>query len=368
MAALPPATSTASRSLACGAHSCDEFTQLREVVVGDASYAQIPTQPDLSMWTSQYSALTWEEMATVRTGTLPKRIIEETNADLELLVTTLRDLGIVVDRPKVIDHAREFATPDWDSDGFYSYCPRDITLIIGSTIIETPSPTRARYFELNGLKDIFQRCMTEGSAWISAPKPLLLDELFGVDPQGLPVLGELEPAFDAANVLRLGRDLFYLISCSGNELGRQWLENVLRAQGDTYRVHPLRGLYDHTHIDTTISVLRPGLVLLNPARITEATVPDLFRGWDIIWCPAAVDTPPASAHPLGSAWLGMNLLMINPQLAIVDAAQRELISRLHHHGIEVLPHTLRHSRVLGGGFHCVTLDLIRDGEPISYFG
>lgn len=368
MTAIPPAASTADRSLVGhGAHSCDEFTQLREVVVGDPSNARIPTRGDVSMWTSQYSELTWEEMATVRTGALPKRIIEETDADLEALVATLRDLGVVVHRPAIIDHAQEFATPDWCSDGFYSYCPRDITLIIDSTIIETPSPTRARYFELNGLKDVFQRCMTQGSAWISAPKPRLLDQLFGVGPQGLPVLGELEPAFDAANVLRLGRDLLYLVSCSGNELGRQWLENVLRAQGDTYRVHPLRGLYDHTHIDTTISVLRPGLVVLNPARISEATVPDLFRGWDIIWCPTAIDTSPTAAHPLGSAWLGMNLLMINPQLAIVDAAQHELIRQLQRHGIEVLPHTLRHSRVLGGGFHCATLDLVRDGEPISYF-
>lgn len=349
-----------------GAHSCDEFTQLREVVVGDSSNARIPTRRDVSMWTSQYSELTWEEMATIRTGALPARITEETDADLEALVATLQGLGMVVHRPVVLDHAQEFATPDWRSDGFYSYCPRDVTLIIDSTIIETPSPTRARYFELNGLKDIFQRCMTQGSAWISAPKPRLLDQLFGVDPRGLPVLGELEPAFDAANVLRLGRDLLYLVSCSGNELGRLWLENVLRAQGNTYRVHPLRGLYDHTHIDTTISVLRPGLVVLNPARISEATVPELFRSWDIIWCPTAIDTPPA-AHPLGSAWLGMNLLMINPRLAIVDAAQQELIRQLQQHGIEVLPHTLRHSRVLGGGFHCATLDLVRDGEPISYF-
>lgn len=33
------------------------------------------------------------------------------------------------------------------------------------------------------------------------------------------MLGETEPVFDAANVLRAGRDLYYLVSGSGNELG-----------------------------------------------------------------------------------------------------------------------------------------------------
>jgi glycine amidinotransferase len=43
----------------------------------------------------------------------------------------------------------------------------------------------------------------------------------------------------------------------------------------------------------------------------------------------------------------------------VDAAQTKLIQTLESHGLTVIPHTLRHSRTLGGGFHCVTLDLVR---------
>jgi glycine amidinotransferase len=45
---------------------------------------------------------------------------------------------------------------------------------------------------------------------------------------------------------------------------------------------------------------------------------------------------------------------------IVDAAQTDLIGTLERHKFTVIPMTLRHSRTLGGGFHCVTLDLIRD--------
>ena len=37
------------------------------------------------------------------------------------------------------------------------------------------------------------------------------------------------------------------------------------------------------------------------------------------------------------------------------------------YGIDSIPLELRHARTLGGGFHCVTLDLHRDGYLKSYF-
>lgn len=42
---------------------------------------------------------------------------------------------------------------------------------------------------------------------IAAPAPELRDEMFPLDASGRPFLGEAEPAFEAANVLRSGRDL-----------------------------------------------------------------------------------------------------------------------------------------------------------------
>ena len=65
---------------------------------------------------------------------------------------------------------------------------------------------------------------------------MLLDSLFEVDPDK-PTPRNDEPAFDAANVLRLGRDLIYLVSSTGNELGGDWLKTIL---GREYRVHFLK--------------------------------------------------------------------------------------------------------------------------------
>ncbi|MGB3444330.1 MAG: amino acid--tRNA ligase-related protein [Actinophytocola sp.] len=338
--------------------STDEFSLLAEVIVGTAVGARIPVL-DRSAWLNLYPDLTAAELAGIATGAFPARVLAEAEEDLDALAEILRGLGATVHRPAPVAHEANFATPHWRSRGFYSYCPRDLALVVGSTIIAAPSPMRARMFELAGLRALFQERMLAGSAWIAAPAPQLLDELYLLDDTGRPVLGETEPVFDAANVLRCGRDLFYLVSGSGNELGYRWLQTTLSALGD-YRVHPIRGVYPHTHIDSTISLIRPGLVLLNPARITDpAMLPDPLRSWEHLWCPPMATAPVATASPLSSEWIGMNLLMVRPDLAIVDAAQHDLIAALNRRGVEVVPHTLRHARVLGGGFHCVTLDIRR---------
>ncbi|ETR69422.1 MAG: hypothetical protein OMM_09609, partial [Candidatus Magnetoglobus multicellularis str. Araruama] len=68
-----------------------------------------------------------------------------------------------------------------------------------------------------------------------------------------------------------------------------------------------------------------------------------------------------------SKWIGLNLLMITPELAVVDENQLPMIKLLNKHGIETLPLRMRHARTMGGGFHCVTLDVRRRGKLENYF-
>ncbi len=348
-------------------NSWDEFTQLREIIVGDVSHARLPAQTDISAWLACFPRLSAEQARAVQVGQFPDQVIKETQEDLAELVETLCGLGVTVHQPPAVDHRLEFASPEWSSDGYLSYCPRDVTLVVGNAIIETSSPMRARYFETFNLRPLFQRYLDRGAHWLSMPKPRLADELFGLDDDGLPVLGEAEPAFDAANVLRIGKDLLYQVSRSGNEAGLRWLESTLRLLGDL-RIHPLRDVYGYTHIDTTIVLLRPGLVMLNPERIPQDRVPAVFKGWDILWCPPLELRTPAVVPNISSPWIAMNLLMINPELAIADADQPGLLKALQTQGIEVIPRRLRHAQVFGGGFHCVTLDIVRDGGPEGYLG
>jgi len=63
----------------------------------------------------------------------------------------------------------------------------------------------------------------------------------------------------------------------------------------------------------------------------------------------------------------MNLFSINPNLVVVDRDQTALTKLLEERGLDVIPLKLRHSKMLGGGFHCVTLDLRRRGTLQRYF-
>jgi arginine deiminase len=70
---------------------------------------------------------------------------------------------------------------------------------------------------------------------------------------------------------------------------------------------------------------------------------------------------------IGSDWIDMNAFSINPNLVVVDRNQPSLIKLLEKEGLDVIPLRLRHSKMLGGGPHCVTLDIRRNGKLERYF-
>lgn len=343
--------------------SWNEWDPLEVVVIGTASGAQVPDM-DRSLSAINYANL--PGIKEVPLGPYSVQVIEEANEDLDTLCVELRKLSVEVLRPRTPRTHERFGNSLWESRGYYGFCPRDSVLIHGSSIIETPMPLRSRYFENQIYHDIFMKAFKSGAKWISAPKPLLADESFDVEDvcRDKLTLRNIEPCFDAANVLRCGYDLFYLVSNSGNELGAQWLQSVL---GTEYKVHVLKDIYSYMHIDSTLSFIRPGLVLLNPERIQHDRIPDALKSWDHIWCPEPVDIGYFGSYKHASPWIGMNLLMVNPTLAIVEENQCALIKVLEQNHVDVLPLRMRHARTLGGAFHCVSLDLKRKGSLERYF-
>jgi len=343
--------------------SCNEWDPLEEVVVGNPLRARYPTA-DRSTQITEFPDRALEE---IPQGPFPQRVIEETDEDLHAFVAVLEGLGVTVKRPDTWPHEAKFSTVHWESGGYYNYCPRDILLVIGDHIIETPNVIRSRAQETFSYRQMMVEYLRSGAKWYAAPKPMLLDSLFEVD-LSKPTPRNDEPAFDAANILRLGRDLLYLVSGTGNELGGQWLQTIL---GDDFRVHFLKDVYYGSHIDSTFVALRPGLVLCNPGRINENTLPEIFKQWEVIYSPPMENTDAFDAEYLsrsiGSKWIDMNLFSINPNLVVVDKDQTALIKLLEKQGIDVIPLKLRHAKMLGGGFHCITLDIRRTGTLQRYF-
>jgi N-dimethylarginine dimethylaminohydrolase len=158
---------------------------------------------------------------------------------------------------------------------------------------------------------------------------------------------------EAANVCRLNDAWLVLESAGCNAPALAWL----REQFPSVKIESCN-FYAGVHIDSTIVPIREGLVLLNGTRVNDANCPKVFENWDKIY----VDDVVAQGfyeYPYASKWVGMNMLAVNPDTVIMDRNQSDLIAKLERRNFTVIPLELRHSRTLGGGFHCVTLDLER---------
>ena len=337
--------------------SCNnDWDQLQEIIVGTADYASIP-EPNISTLKCQFPEYK-EEYIKKHTGLLPAQIIDEQNEDLEKLCDVLKKLGVLVHRPNTVHADKETVSPTWRGKNWHYHCPRDLTLIVGKTIIETHSPIWNRQFETWGYREIFTELFNQGYNWIKAPVPMLFNENYREDTKGIPSLYNKEILFEAANCVRVNNDILYQVSNTGNENGAKWLQRVL---GNDYKIHLAKNLYSYAHLDSTIVPLREGLVLYNASRVTPDNEPELFKSWDKIWIYECVGPQKAPYNlPWGaSEWIGMNLLSISQDIAIVDIKQKEIHDKLNAFGIETIPLELRHDRIISGGFHCVTLDLKR---------
>jgi len=321
----------------------NEWGNLKSVIIGDATGARIP-QLDKSLRTVNYADV--QDQTEITTGAYPKEVIDQANEDLEVLSNFLKGEDIQVLRPI------ENAEPE-----YYNYCPRDGVLVYDDVIVSTPQPLRAR----RGEEKFIEQHFDDLSAKYIKTNPILSDELYNDNCIGDPdtlALTEIEPCFDAANVLRSNDDLFYLVSNSGNKAGADWLQGIV---GPEKKVWTIEGVYSYMHIDSTIALLREGLMLLNPDRIkSKDQLPKPLQSWDAIWCPEPVDIGHYPGYNNASKWVSMNLFSLSPHHAVVEERQDGLRKELEKHRIECMMLPMRHARTLGGCFHCVTLDLIRE--------
>jgi hypothetical protein len=347
----------------------NDWDPLEEIIVGIADYAMLPTL-DKSTHSFCYAANSHEEIKHLDGVLHNKKIIDEANEDLDNLANVLTSIGVNVLRPDVIDHTKKFSTPEWETTGWHTYCPRDLLLPLDNMIIECPSPMRSRYFETRAYYKHLYKWMHEGSQWLCAPKPLLLDDSYQLADISEPTLLNKEIVFDAPNIVRLGKDLLCQVSNSGNQLGFEWLKTILEPKG--YRFHIAEKYYSFSHFDSTVIPLRPGLVLFNGDRLNENWYPPIFEKWDKIFWPGDKIASVSANLPHGispcSPYIGLNLLSVNPNLIIVDENQQELMKELDKKwGIESIGLPMRQARTLSGGFHCVTLDTKRKGTLEDYF-
>jgi N-dimethylarginine dimethylaminohydrolase len=303
--------------------SYNEYSTLKRIVVGDATYANWPTKDPV--FRSEAERTLWKDTP-LPSGPVPEHIINEANQDLQGLCSILTKHGVEVVRPNKFD----FQT----HDGLYNYCPRDRFIVHGSTIIDPAMMYPCRDQEYQCYVDI----LADADRIIHMPRD-----------SGM--------ILDAANVLRIDQHRWlFLESASGNRAAYEWL----CAQLPEVDIE-LCNFYSGVHIDSTIVALNADQFVVNGSRLdrNRKDLPRHLKGKEIFFVEEVI-AQGFYEYPYASKWISLNMLSIDPKTVIVDAKQEAMIQALEQGmGMTVIPLELRHSRTLGGGFHCVTLDLVR---------
>ncbi|MGB5987727.1 MAG: hypothetical protein WBG37_20650 [Desulfobacterales bacterium] len=319
-------------------------------------------------------------------GPLPEEMFFKAKEQMDGLVKILEDRGVRVDRPTPLDFSQAVSTPDWHQKTMFGCMPpRDVLLTVGNEILEATMSYRSRWHEYLCYRPLLEQYFREDPnfRWEAAPKPRLTDRSYKPDywrkfkswtPEqkeqamrtGDWVLTEAEPLFDAADMGRAGKDIFIYHSSVTNRAGIEWLRRHYR----DHRIHPVYFKESNPiHIDATFVLLRPGLALSNRERVPlNEKMLALFKknDWEIVPCaaPALDDYPPLSYC---SKWLSMNTLMIDPKTICVDAQEIKQMEQFDQLGFEVLPVPFDAVSAFGGGLHCATADVCREGGCEDYF-
>jgi N-dimethylarginine dimethylaminohydrolase len=302
-------------------YSINEWDPIEAIVVGSASHANWPMNDPV--FAEEARNTLWRETP-APSGPVPQFIIDEANRELDTLSETLVKYGAIVYRPKPMNFVEE--------QGMYNYCPRDRLLVAGDTLVDVNMMYPCRNQEIKN----YYRLIGEARNIITMPR-------------------DAGMTLDAANICRLGNTWLFLESASGNRVAYDWLCQ----QFPKINIE-LCNFYSGVHIDSTITPLREGLVMLNANRVSETNCPKAFKDWEKIWVTEdMIVVQDFYQYPYASKWIAMNMLVLDPETVIIDVAQTQLISILKSKGIDSIPLTLSHSRTLGGGFHCVTLDTRR---------
>jgi glycine amidinotransferase len=361
-------------------NSWNEWDPLKHIIVGraDDTMVQAPEPAVQRNWPEQGFPLG-------KYGPYPKEMTDKANEQLDNFAKILESRGVRVDRPTPLDFSQAVQTPDWKQETMFGCMPpRDLLLTVGHEILEATMSFRSRWFEYMCNRPLLEQYFKEDPnfRFSAAPKPRLTERSYKKDfykkwdtlseaeknkiiESSDWILTEQEPCFDAADIVRFGKDLFVQKSMVTNNLGIDWL----RRHYPDHRVHMVR--YKETmpwHMDTTLVPLRPGLVMFNPVRTPlEPGQRELFEknGWEIIIGPKTV-LPKKRPMTFCSIWLNMNILVLDTKSVFVEASEEPVMELFAKHGVEAIPVPFYDVSPFGGGLHCSTADVYREGKLEDY--
>lgn len=355
-----------------------EFWKLKEVIVWNVqnyNLDRLDITFKVAYWENLKNSHFWDFVD----YKVDKQKIIERTLDLDNFAEILKKNWVVVRRPDELKWFKSFKTPNFSWFLTPVSNPRDKVLIYWDKIIETPALTTKRYFENQLLYKLFLEYFnTKNYLWLSAPYPPLdisrFDSWYWLDKRDFENFDKnaYDMAFDAAHILKIWKDLLFNISSYNHELWAIWLQRLLWNEVNVHKIYQL----DDTHIDWKISVLKPGVFLVNNSMLDKnilTYLPKKFHNWKIIYT-SDYRTYPRDYYNDESTfvelcsirWSDTNVLSIDENTVCVIKDAVNTIEVLKKEWFKVIPVQMRHCELFWWGLHCATLDVEREDEFKDY--
>ena len=291
-------------------------------------------------------------------------IFQKTKEELDAFQQILESKGIVVHRPTPMRNV-PIQTPYWSSPGTkIPLTPRDLFLVLGDTIIESAMCEKERFFEPFYYRDIMLDQFRKGAKWMAMPIPRHDYADYEIDiAEDVP---NQDPIMDAPSCLKYGKDVFVNTHGAGNRLGLEWLRSMF---SDTYKFHEVNQKNIIGHMDSHITILRPGLLLTYHNR---DDLPAYFKDWDIINVNAEKDKKTSMSQTVidsriqdgdfENTVLAVNCLSIDTKTVVMwehYKTETAMIDQFKKHNIDIVFVPFTYSHFFNQGVTCLTLDLDR---------
>lgn len=287
------------------------------------------------------------------------RVCEETEEDLQSLITILKQFNVEVIRPFINENDR-FEYYNRNEIPRPPIAPRDAMVVIGNTVFEFGE-------DHPGIRACIET--TKRSIFSPAREPLNLP---------------------APSITQLGKDILLDVQCF-NPWEIQWIEKQL----PNNRINKIS---IGGHNDGSFIILKPGVVISLAQTIDWNKH---FPNWKVLevnndkhayckqwlvdskinqgkwWIPGQEDDTELAnfVDQWLSKWTGyaaetvfsINALIIDEHHVVINTARKDVIEFLKSNGIEAIVCPQRHQYFWDNGIHCMTLDLNREGDTFDLF-
>ena len=388
-------------------NSWDEFQQLEELVLG-----------------SLYESSFFDDVKNPKIRGALKNIIDETHEDLDNFKSTMNSHGITVYQATTKEMGYKDSIMDYvNVDGQLGYKknvgddffhtgvsaslipnpplqPRDDSIVMGNKILCTDPKT----FATSRMIPMFKKWFGNENVDTSVADNDMLFIRSDKNLKNFLQKENLEATEENLSNARQKNKLGGFCSPNLTRIGKTCLVDTWQTPGVVeeflsinapefnYKKITIGG-----HNDAIFSVIKPGLVVA-----TRELTPykHIFDGWDIIWfedpnwdnvrhfrelrfknhgkwwVPGEETNDEFTYFVEGflNNWVGqadetifdVNCLVVDDRHVVVNSDNPYLIDNLRKHQMEPIVCPLRHSFFWDGGWHCLTLDVKRNGEQTDY--